>query len=277
MLNTGWKLFLANKGAVLGAVLLGIIAIAGVFGQIIYPVSANDIVAAPLAPPSAHLWMGADYLGRDVLAGILHGAGTTLMISLAATATTVLIGLFLIGAISGFFGGWIDNFLMRVTEFFQVLPPILLAMVLVAVFGAELWTVIFVIGLVSWPPLARLTRAEFLKLKEQEFVRAEHSIGSTNFNIMFRVILPNASPPLIVATALSVGTAILFESGLSFLGLSDPDVASWGYMIGSSRDYIFDAWWSVVYPGAAIFLTVLSLSLVGDGLNDALNPKLRQR
>ncbi len=276
-MNSGWKLFLANKGAVAGAIMLIIIALAGLFGEMLYPVSAMDIVAAPLEAPSMALPMGADYLGRDVLAGILHGAGTTLVISLAATLTTVILGLFLIGAVAGFFGGRIDNILMRVTEFFQVLPPILLAMVLVAVFGAKIWNVILVIGLVSWPPLARLTRAEFLKLKEREFIRAEYSIGSSNLNIMFRVLLPNASPPLIVATALTVGTAILFESGLSFLGLSDPDVASWGYMIGSSRDYIFDAWWSVIYPGAAIFLTVLSLSLLGDGLNDALNPKLRQR
>lgn len=276
-MNSGWKLFLANKGAVAGAIMLIIIALAGLFGEMLYPVSAMDIVAAPLEAPSLSLPMGADYLGRDVLAGILHGAGTTLIISLAATLTTVILGLFLIGAVAGFFGGRIDNILMRLTEFFQVLPPILLAMVLVAVFGAKIWNVILVIGLVSWPPLARLTRAEFLKLKEREFIRAEYSIGSSNLNIMFRVLLPNASPPLIVATALTVGTAILFESGLSFLGLSDPDVASWGYMIGSSRDYIFDAWWSVIYPGAAIFLTVLSLSLLGDGLNDALNPKLRQR
>ncbi len=276
-MNSGWKLFLANKGAVAGAILLAIIAFAGIFGHWLYPVSATEIVAAPLEAPSMALPMGADYLGRDVFAGIMHGAGTTLLISLAATLTTVIIGLFLVGATSGFFGGKVDNILMRITEFFQVLPPILLAMVLVAVFGTDIWIVILVIGLVSWPPLARLTRAEFLKLKQREFIRAEYSIGSSNLNIMFRVLLPNASPPLIVATALTVGTALLFESGLSFLGLSDPDVISWGYMIGSSRDYIFDAWWSVIYPGTAIFLTVLSISLLGDGLNDALNPNLRER
>ncbi|TCT09758.1 ABC transporter permease [Paralcaligenes ureilyticus] len=275
-MNSGWKLFLANKGAVFGAVLLIIMAFAGVFGERLYPVSATDIVAAPMSPPSMALPLGADYLGRDVFAGLLHGAGTTLVIGVAATLATVVIGL-LIGAIAGFFGRRVDNALMRVTEFFQVLPPILLAMVLVSVFGAKIWNVILVIGLVTWPPLARLTRAEFLKLKEREFIRAEYAMGSSNLNIMFGVLLPNASPPLIVATALNIGTAILFESGLSFLGLSDPDVASWGYMIGSSRDYIFDAWWSVIFPGVAIFLTVLALSLVGDGLNDALNPKLRQR
>lgn len=261
----------------MGAIILIIIIFAGVFGSTLYPVSARDMVAAPMEPPSATLLLGSDYLGRDVLAGILHGAGTTLVISIAATIATVIFGVFLVGAVAGFFGGLIDDVLVRITEFFQVLPPILLAMVLVAVFGTNIWIVILVIGLVKWPPLARLTRAEFLKLKEREFIRAEYSVGSSNLNIMFRVVLPNASPPLIVATALNVGSAILFESGLSFLGLSDPSVASWGYMIGSSRDYIFDAWWSVVFPGAAIFLAVLSLSLIGDGLNDALNPTLRQR
>jgi len=275
-MNTGWKLFLANKGAVFGALLLLIIAFAGIFGDKIYAVSASDIVAAPMSPPGEGLPLGADYLGRDVLAGLLHGAGTTLIIGLAATLTTVIIGVIL-GAAAGFLGRRVDNLLMRITEFFQVLPPILLAMVLVAVFGPKIWNVILVIGLVTWPPLARLTRGEFLRLKQAEFVRAEYAMGSGSLNIMFRVLLPNASPPLIVAAALNIGTAILFESGLSFLGLSDPDVASWGYMIGSSRDYIFDAWWSVIFPGMAIFLTVLAISLVGDGLNDALNPKLRQR
>ncbi len=275
-MNTGWKLFLANRGAVAGSLILIVIVLAAIAGSFVYQVNPMEMVTAPMMEPSADAPLGADYLGRDVLAGLLHGASTTLLIGLAATLATLIIGV-VIGALAGYHGKWIDNLLMRVTEFFQVLPPILLAMVLVAVFGAKLHNVILVIALVSWPPIARLTRAEFLKLKEREFVRAERSIGTTGTSIMFRVILPNASPPLIVATALTVGTAILFESGLSFIGLSDPDVASWGYMIGSSRDHIFEAWWSVVYPGLAIFLTVLSLSLVGDGLNDALNPKLRQR
>jgi len=275
-MNTGWKLFLHNRGAVLGAMVLLLIALAGLLGPRLYPVNPQDVVAAPLSPPSADAPLGADYLGRDVLAGLLHGAGVTLVIGLAATSATLVLGV-LVGALAGYHRGRIDNLLMRVTEFFQVLPPILLAMVLVAVFGPKIGNVILAIGLVSWPPLARLTRAEFLKLREREFVRAERAIGTPGRDIMLRVILPNASPPLIVALALNVGVAILFESGLAFIGLSDPDVTSWGYMIGNSRDQIFEAWWSVVFPGAAIFLTVLAICLVGDGLNDALNPKLRQR
>jgi peptide/nickel transport system permease protein len=166
---------------------------------------------------------------------------------------------------------------MRVTEFFQVLPPLLFAMVLVALFSPSLPTVAIAIGVVSWPQTARLTRAEFLKIRHLEYVTAARSIGANSRLIMWKVILPNALPPLIVSATLIVGVAILFEAGLSFLGLSDPNIMSWGLMIGSSRQYIIDSWWAVTFPGAAIFVTVLSVSLIGDGLNDAFNPKLRER
>ena len=165
---------------------------------------------------------------------------------------------------------------MRITEFFQVLPPLLFAMVLVTLFAPNLITISISIGVVSWPSVARLTRSEFLKIREREYVMAARSIGSRNGRIIWRVILPNALPPLIVTATLIIGVAILFEAGLSYLGLSDPNIMSWGFMIGSSRDYIFESWWAVTFPGVAIFLTVLAVSLVGDGLTDAFNPKLRQ-
>ena len=275
-MNTGWRLFVANRSAVAGAVVLLFILLAAVFGPMIYDVLPFDMVGAPMTSPGGELPLGSDYLGRDVLAGILHGARVTLAIGVSATLCTVFIGL-TAGALAGFYGGWVDNALMRVTEFFQVLPPILLAMVLVGVFGPSIRTIILVIGAVSWPSIARLTRAEFLRIKEREYVTAARSVGATNPRIMLQVILPNALPPLIVSAALTVGVAILFESGLSFIGLGDPEVISWGYMIGNSRDRMFDSWWAVMFPGFAIFLTVLSLSLIGDGLNDAFNPKLRQR
>ena len=177
---------------------------------------------------------------------------------------------------AGFYGGWVDAVLMRVTEFFQVLPPLLFAMVLVTMLSPSLVTVALSIGLVSWPGVARLTRGEFLKIREREFVLAARSIGARNRRIIWRVILPNALPSLIVTATLTIGVAILFEAGLSYLGLSDPNIMSWGFMIGSSRDYIFESWWAVTFPGIAIFLTVLAVSLVGNGLTDALNPKLRQ-
>ncbi|MBT7892603.1 MAG: ABC transporter permease, partial [Deltaproteobacteria bacterium] len=143
-------------------------------------------------------------------------------------------------------------------------------------FTASIYLIVLAIAVVSWTGIARLTRAEFMKIKEREYVLAERAMGARNTSIMWKVILPNALPPLIVAVALGVGVAILFEAALSFLGLGDPNAYSWGYMIGSSREYIWDSWWTITFPGIAIFLTVLGISLIGDGLNDALNPKLRE-
>ena len=182
-----------------------------------------------------------------------------------------------IGAIAGYFGGWGDDLLMRITEFFQVLPALLFAMVVVTLFSPSMVTTALAIGLVLWPQTARLTRAEFLKIRELEYVTAARSIGASNGRIMWKVILPNALPPLIVSATLSVGVAILFQAGLAFLGLDDPNTMSWGLMIGANRQYILDSWWPVTFPGIAIFLTVLAVSLIGDGLNDAFNPKLRER
>ena len=166
---------------------------------------------------------------------------------------------------------------MKVTEFFQILPALLLAMLLVSIFGAKLVTIIFAIGIVSWPQTARLARAEFLRIRKLDYVNAARTAGARNGYLIFAVILPAALPPLIVAAGLAIGAAILFEAGLAFLGLGDPNVMSWGLIIGENRNYLRDAWWTVTLPGIAIFLTVLGISLVGDGINDALNPKLRRR
>ncbi len=273
-----WRMFIRNRSAVLGLMLLAGIVVMTFLGPALYAVDPFEIVWAPFTPPGeeATAPLGTDYLGRDVLAGIIKGGGATLAVGSAAALLTVVIGI-TIGAFAGFYGGLADEVLMRVTEFFQVLPPLLFAMVLVALFSPTLPTVAIAIGVVSWPQTARLTRAEFLKIKQLEYVTAARSIGAQNGRIMWRVILPNALPPLIVSATLIIGVAILFEAGLSFLGLSDPNVMSWGYMIGSSRQYIIDSWWAVTFPGVAIFVTVLSVSLIGDGLNDAFNPKLRER
>jgi peptide/nickel transport system permease protein len=166
---------------------------------------------------------------------------------------------------------------MRITEFFQVLPALLFAMVVITLFSPSTLTTAIAIGIVLWPQTARLTRAEFLRIRELEYVTAARSIGARNGRIMWKVILPNALPPLIVSATLTVGVAVLFQAGLSFLGLDDPNTMSWGLMIGTNRQYILDAWWPVTLPGVAIFLTVFAVSLVGDGLNDAFNPKLRER
>ncbi len=271
------RMFFRNYAAAAGSGLLLLVVLGTLIGPYVYTIDPFDIVWAPLSPPGVEgFWLGTDYLGRDVLAGMIHGGRATLAVGVSAALLTVVIGI-TIGALSGFYRGWVDDVLMRITEFFQVLPTLLFAMVLVGLFGASLEMIAIAIGIVSWTSVARLTRAEFLKLRELEYVKAARSLGAANQRLMWRVILPNALPPLIVQSALIVGVAILFEAGLSFLGLGDPNVMSWGLMIGSNRESIFDAWWGVTFPGLIIFLTVLSISLVGDGLNDALNPKLRER
>jgi peptide/nickel transport system permease protein len=248
-----------------------------VAGPWIYPADPFEIRAAPLTPPfTADAWLGTDYLGRDVLTMLIYGGRATLVVGSVAAFVSVLIGI-TIGALSGYYGGRIDAWLMRVTEFFQVLPALLFAMVLVTLFPPTLLTVTLAIGVVTWPGTARLTRAEFLKFRSLEFVRAERAIGARNPRLIWKVILPNALPPLVVSASLAVGAAILFAAGLQFLGLGDLNQMSWGLMLGSSRPYVLSCWWAVAFPGAAIFITVLAVSLIGDGLNDAMNPKLRER
>lgn len=271
------RMFVRNPAAVAGTVLLLIIIAVSIIGPMVYQVDPFEIQVAPMTPPfTSDAWLGSDYLGRDVLTTIIYGGRDTLVVGAFAALLAAVIGITL-GALGGYYGRWVDEAVMRVTEFFQVLPALLFAMVAVALFTPTLTTVTIAIGVVIWTSTARLTRAEFIKFRQSDFVRAERSISAKNSRIIWKVILPNALPPLIVIIALSVGGAILFQAGLSFLGLSDPNRMTWGLMIGSNRDYILSSWWSVTFPGIAIFLTVLSISLIGDGLNDALNPKLRER
>ena len=273
-----WAVYRQNKPAMFGILLLIAIAAFVIYGTFFYHADPYEIVWAPQQQPGveATVPLGTDYLGRSILTGLLKGGGPTLAVGAAAALITVIIGVS-IGAVAGYFGGWGDDLLMRVTEFFQVLPALLFAMVVVTLFSPSMVTTALAIGLVLWPQTARLTRAEFLKIRELEYVTAARSIGASNTRIMWKVILPNALPPLIVSATLSVGVAILFQAGLSFLGLDDPNTMSWGLMIGANRQYILGAWWPVTFPGIAIFLTVLAVSLIGDGLNDAFNPKLRER
>lgn len=276
-MGDAWRMFRGNHAAMAGLVLLGLIVLAAIFGPILYPTDPFDMVWAPFTAPGVDGFLfGTDYLGRDILAQILRGARVTLIIGVSAAVLTVVLGV-VIGAVAGYYGGLVEEVLMRVTEFFQVLPTLLFSMVIVALFGASLPMITFAIGVVSWTAVARITRAEFLRLREMEFVLASQALGARSSKLMFKVILPNALPPIIVQSALMVGSAILFEAGLSFLGLTDPNVVSWGQVIGANRQYILEAGYAVTIPGLAIFVTVLAISLVGDGLNDALNPKLRRR
>ncbi|RQO39936.1 ABC transporter permease [Variovorax sp. KBW07] len=271
------RMFLRNPSAIVGMVMLLLVLLVAIAGPWVFPADPFEIKAAPLTPPfSEEAWLGTDYLGRDVLTALIYGGRATLLVGAVAALLSVVIGITL-GAFAGYYGGKIDAALMKLTEFFQVLPALLFAMVVVTLFSPTLVTVTLAIGIVSWTGTARLTRAEFMKFRGLEFVRAERAIGARDARIIWKVILPNALPPLVVSATLAIGAAILFEAGLSFLGLGDPNQMSWGLMIGSSRQYVLSCWWAVAFPGAAIFVTVLAVSLIGDGLNDALNPKLRER
>lgn len=271
------EMFFGNHAAVAALVVLIAIVAATLLGPVFYTTDPFEMVWAPFSPPLQEgFLLGTDYLGRDLLAALLAGGRVSLAIGLVAAVMSVCIGI-TVGALAGFYRGWVEEVLMRLTEFFQVLPTLLFSMVIVALFGASLPMITFAIGIVSWTAVARITRAEFLRIRELEYVAASRSSGASSLQLIFSTMLPNALPPIVVQAALMVGSAILFEAGLSFLGLSDPNVMSWGQIIGSNRPYILDASYIVTIPGLAIFITVLAISLVGDGLNDALNPKLRRR
>ncbi len=273
------RMFVRNRAAVFGAILLlGVLFMTFVV-PLWYVRDPLDVaIARPHTPPLSEdaPMLGTTDLGQDVLAITVYGGRTTLRVAAMAALIIVAIGV-TIGSLAGYYGGVIDAILMRITEFFQVLPGLLFAVVIVALFEPSFWTITFAIGSIAWPQIARLTRAEFLRLKNLEFVRAARAIGSSDLRIITTVILPNALPTLIVSGTLVMGTAILFEAGLAFLGLADVNQATWGLAIGEGRRSFQINWWAVTFPGLAIFSTVLGLSLVGDGLQDALNPRLRGR
>ncbi|ALM52005.1 ABC transporter permease [Halomonas huangheensis] len=267
--------FARNRGALFGLVILWVIIGMAILAPIVFPESPWRMVQRPFLPPFEvdGFWLGTDTMGRNVAAGLMHGAWVSLLIGLISTSVALLIGVPL-GAIAGFYGGWLDDALMRFTEFFQTIPNFALAIVLVAIMQPSVTSIVLAIAIVSWPPVARLVRAEFMTLRHREYVEAARLVGQTNTQIILRQILPNTLSPIIVLASLMVATAILLESSLSFLGLGDPNTMSWGYMIGAARTVIRQAWWLSFIPGVAILLTVLALNLVGEGLDDALNPKL---
>ena len=272
------RLYLRNPAALIGLVLLVAVLFLAGSADLFFPRDPLSLAGRPLSWPltNPRFPLGTDSSGRDIAAQIFHGARISLLIGVAATLIAILVGT-VIGAVAGFYGGWTDDLLMRITEAFQTVPSFLLLLVLVAVFGSNLLTVTLAIGVVSWPAPARLTRAEFLSLRNREFVQACRTLGLRDSAIIFREILPNAMPPLIVYASVVMATAILMESALAFLSLSDPNVASWGNLIGQGRGVLRTQWYVSAIPGAAILLTVLAVSLVGQGLNDALNPRLRSR
>ncbi len=268
--------FARNRAGLLGLAILAAILLLAAAAPLIYPGTPFALAGKPLSPPFGDFLFGTDTLGRDVGAGIAHGARTSLMIGIVSTTAAVAFGT-LLGGLAGFYGGRLDALLMRLTEIFQTIPSFIFAIVLVAVMSPSLASTVIAISIVSWPGVARLARGEFMAMRRREYVQSCISLGMGDMRIMFAQILPNCLSPLIVTASLLVATAILIESGLAFLGLGDPNVMSWGFQVGAGRTVLRSAWWICTFPGIAILLTVLAINLVGEGLNDALNPRLRNR
>ncbi len=270
------KRFSRNRMAVLGAgVLLGVLFLV-IASPLLYPGDPFRLAGPPLQPPGGKYLFGTDTLGRDVAAGIAHGARTSMLIGVGATAAAIIVGA-IVGGVAGYYRGGVELVLMRVTEFFQTIPAFVLAILLVAILSPSVPSEIVAIAVVSWPGIARLVRGEFVALGGREFVLACTGLGASDARIIFRHLLPNCTSAIITVGSLLIATAILLESGLAFLGLGDPNVMSWGLLISAGRAVLRSAWWICTFPGIAILLTVLSINLVGDGLNEALNPRLRER
>ncbi|MGX9391423.1 ABC transporter permease [Nitrobacteraceae bacterium UC4446_H13] len=272
-----WRRFRRNRAALLGLILFVIVVLMAGLADVVTPGDPLRNAGPPLTAPLvlAANPLGTDQLGRDIMAGIFHGARISLVIGVVATLISIVIGV-VIGAVAGYFGGKIDGALMRVTEAFQTIPSFILLLTLVAIFGSSIQNIVIAIGIVSWTAPARMVRAEFMSLRKREFVDAARNLGVSDVSIIFREILPNALPPVIVFASVVMATSILMESALAFLGLGDPNYASWGNMIGQGRAVLRTAWFCSVIPGVAILLTVLSFSLMGEGLNDALNPRQKK-
>lgn len=272
------RAFVRNPAAMAGVALLVFMAALALSAPLLYPGDPLDMVATPLLWPGqdADFPLGSDSLGRNVIAGLAHGARVSLAVGVVAAVLSLAIGI-AVGATAGYFGGRVDDLLVRITELFQTVPSFLFVIVVVAIGQPSVPVIVLAIGLASWPVIARLVRAEFRSLRESEFVLAARSQGFGHLRIIVQEMLPNALPPVIVTTSVLVASAILIESALSFLGMGDPNAVSWGSMIGEGRTLLRTAWYLTALPGMAIVLTVLALNLVGDGLNDAFNPRLRGR
>ena len=267
-----WSRFRRNRGSVVGLVSVALFFLTALIGPIVWLYDPTRVSGDLFLAPNLQHPFGTDNVGRDMLALVIAGAKLSLTVGLFAAAGSLLLGGF-IGSLAGYVGGWVDASLMRIAEFFQVTPPFLLALVIVAVIGSNVWLVIFAITLSIWPQTARLMRAQFLSLREREFVLAARALGFPHTHIIRKEILLNALAPVIVQGSLDIGHAILIEAGLAFLGLGDPNVQSWGEMLQRSQIYLSSAWWMSIFPGLAIFLVVLAVNLIGDGLNEALDPE----
>jgi peptide/nickel transport system permease protein len=259
------------SGLVAGAFILLLLVLALAAG--LFPgLDPHGMSNESMQPPSAQHLLGSDELGRSVLAGVVHGTRVSLTVGFFAALVATLIGI-LVGAAAGFYGGWLDTAVMRVSEFFQVIPSFILAAVIVAMTGTGLAQIIAVVGLLAWPQVARVMRGEVMRVKQLEFVDAVRCLGISERQVLFGEVIPNAVAPVLAVGTLIVGQAILLEASLSFLGLSSAELVSWGRMLNSGQRFLFNAWWLSFFPGTAIFVTVLAFNLFGDAVGSIINPR----
>jgi len=270
-----WYRFSRHKLAMISLVFLISMSLASIAAPWIAPYDYQESdLSQSLRPPSMTHFMGTDRLGRDIFSRVLWGGRISLSVGFVAAGVAVLVGT-LVGATAGYFGGWVDDFLMRVTEVFMSFPLLFLLLTIVAVMPKSVLNVMLVLGLTAWPSLAKTVRGQFLFLRELEYVEAARSLGLKHFRIAFRHILPNSIAPIIVGATLRIGGAILAESGLAFIGVGIVNPPSWGSILDTGRALIRQAPWITIFPGLFIFLTVVSFNFVGDGLRDALDPKMK--
>jgi peptide/nickel transport system permease protein len=269
-----FKKALSNPLALVGFIIIVSVFILAMLAPVISPFDPNDInVKAILLAPSWQHWMGTDGLGRDVLSRMLHGGRISLLVGLVAVGIATAIGIVL-GAIAGYYRGWIDTLVMRLVDVMLSIPSFFLILAVIAFLTPSIWNIMIVIGLTSWMGVTRLVRAEFLSLSGREFVLASRTLGAKDARLIFTHLLPNSLTPIIVSAVLGVAGAVLMESGLSFLGLGvQAPQASWGNILTDGKEYIQFAWWLSLFPGLAILITVLGYNLLGEGLRDALDPR----
>lgn len=260
-----------------GIIFLGIILLLAVLAPVLAPYSpyylSDDLLSAPLH--DGHL-LGTTYMGEDVLSMILYGGRTSLMIGIVAAALSGIIGV-LLGAVAGYFGGIADKIITEITNIFLMIPSFFLILIVVAMFGSSMMHVMLIIALTSWPSNARMMRAQVMSLKERTYVKSAQTIGESRGRILFHYIVPNGVYPIVANTTMNVAQAILTEASLSFLGLGDPNVVSWGQMIMIGKSYLVNGWWIALFAGLAIMLVVIVFYMIGDGLNYAMNPRMQSR
>ncbi len=265
---------LKNPLALAGLIILGIISIMAIFAPLIAPFDPDAInVKNILLSPSSNHLMGTDGLGRDVYSRMLFGARISLLVGIVAVGIATIIGIVL-GAIAGFYRGWVDTVIMRLVDIMLSIPTFFLILAVIAFLTPSIWNIMIVIGLTSWMGVTRLVRAEFLSLRNREFVLASQTLGAKDSRLIFKQLLPNSLTPIIVSSVLGIASAVLVESGLSFLGLGvQAPQASWGNILTDGKEYIEFAWWLSLFPGLAILITVMGYNLLGEGLRDALDPR----